>query len=339
MNIEGLPPRESGSFQPEPTRRRHPRLVIPTLLIVFGFLLLAGNLGWVPWGFWESLRYLWPLILVLLGIEIILTGRGAWGAIAIAVAVLLVVGTIAAAASLAPWSGSDRVWASWGPWWSGNGPFGQVVVPSGRIVTEEVDLRDFTGVDVSGPFEINLKRGDSYRVAISINDNLRDQLDVSKQGQTLRIGLKNAVVTSGAALQADVTMPALRSLRMSGATKGVIQGFKSSDDLNLELSGVSSLQGDVEAARMQIECSRASRASLRGAAEDIEIEASGASRLDMRDFSVGTANVAMSGACGAELTVTGRLDADLSGASWLSYYGDPTLGSTKTSGSSGLRHQ
>ena len=336
MSTEGLPPRESGSFQPEPPRRRYPRIVIPTLLIVFGFLLLANNLGWVSWGFWESLGYLWPLILVLMGIELILTGHGAWGAIAATLAVLLVVGTIAAAAFLAPWSGSDRVWASW---WTGSAPFGEVVVPSGRIVTEEVDLRDFTGVDVSGPFQINLKPGDSYRVAISINDNLRDKLDVSRQGQTLRIGLKNLSVTTGATFQADVTMPALRSLRMSGATKGVIQGFKSSDEFDLELSGASSLQGDVQAARMQIECSGASYANLRGAAGDIDIEASGASRLDMKDFSVGTANVAMSGACGAELTVIARLDAYLSGASRLSYYGDPTLGRTEISGGSDLRHQ
>ncbi len=56
-------------------RRRGPSIVGPLILIVLGVVFLLNTLEVLPWNVWESLWRLWPLVLVLIGLELLL-GRG-----------------------------------------------------------------------------------------------------------------------------------------------------------------------------------------------------------------------------------------------------------------------
>ena len=339
MSTEALPPQTNS--RSEPSRRRYPRVLLPMLLIIGGALLLASNLGWLPWSFWESAWRLWPVLLILLGLEVILTGRGVWSAIVTAVVVVFLVGVIGAAVFIAApwvsWGGPGFIWGSSS--WNHSGPFGTLVSPSGQVVTEELELQDFNAVEAYGPFEVDVKRADSYRTALIVDDNLRDRIEISKQGQTLRLQLRNVSLTGRPTLRVEVAMPDLRRLQLSGATRGTIGGFKSSSELDLNVSGASSLKGEVGTGRMRLDASGASRVELSGSADELTMSISGATHFNMQGFSAATANVQMSGASGGELTVSERLDADLSGASWLSYYGNPSLGRIQTSGGSGLNRR
>jgi len=75
---------------------------------------------------------------------------------------------------------------------------------------------------------------------------------------------------------------------------------------------------------------------LDGSANDMVASVSGASRLNLDDFTVNNADVSFSGASSGTINLDGRLDADLSGASRLSYIGEPTMGTINTSGASTL---
>ena len=110
-------------------------------------------------------------------------------------------------------------------------------------------------------------------------------------------------------------MPDLRALNFSGATKGTITGFSSSHDFNLDLSGASGLDGNIQAGDAMVMLSGASRVELEGSAKDINVNASGASRVNLSRFPVNNAQVLLSGASSGTINLNGRLDADLSGAS------------------------
>ena len=53
-------------------RRHHPSLVGPLILITIGVLLLLNQMGRLPGNIWWSLWRYWPVILILLGIEILI---------------------------------------------------------------------------------------------------------------------------------------------------------------------------------------------------------------------------------------------------------------------------
>lgn len=73
-------------------RSRGPRLFFPILLIVVGVVILLNNVGILPWSIWLSIGQLWPVVLILLGIEILVGRRNSWlGAVLAAVILIAVV--------------------------------------------------------------------------------------------------------------------------------------------------------------------------------------------------------------------------------------------------------
>jgi len=178
-------------------------------------------------------------------------------------------------------------------------------------------LSGFTRLEISHAFRVYLTRSDTYSVIVTADDNVWDDLQVTKSGDTLRIGLEpgfNSV--QNATLEAEVSMPTLAEARVSGASR--LTGQMDTGDVIFEVSG-------------------ASRLTLDGSGRDLRIEASGASQADLSGFVVDDADVEASGASTVTVYVTGRLNADASGASRVEYLGDPRLGAIDTSGASSVR--
>jgi hypothetical protein len=214
------------------------------------------------------------------------------------------------------------------------------ITGSGNVVTQEEAITGFDKVDISYSFETNISQGDTFRVLIHADDNLVEYLRVVKAGNTLQIGLKPGHPDiRSATLQAEVTMPDLAGLDMSGSSHVTITGFESAQALVVDASGASHLQGDVEAGDVTFDLSGSSKVILTGSAQSVTLEASGSSEIDLTDFPVVDANVNLSGGSEATVNPSGRLDVDASGASHLYYLGSPTLGKMDTSGSSSIEQK
>ena len=207
-----------------------------------------------------------------------------------------------------------------------------LLVGCGPVRTQEFNFTDFTRVEVGWAFRVEIVQSDSYSVSITADENLFNFIQVSQEGETLKIGLTQ--IMPFRTLKAEITMPDLYELSLSGATRGTVKGFSSSHDFILDLSGASRLSGDITAGDAQFIASGASTIQLQGSADDMTVNASGASRVELASFPVNNAQVILSGASRGTVNLGGRLDADLSGASTLNYSGNPTLGSIKTSGGS-----
>jgi hypothetical protein len=79
--------------EPRPRRHRGGGLVLPVILIALGAGLLLQNFGLLSPGVWAGVWRLWPLLLVLVGLDLLLGRRiGAVGMLGIA---LIVVGAVA----------------------------------------------------------------------------------------------------------------------------------------------------------------------------------------------------------------------------------------------------
>jgi hypothetical protein len=215
------------------------------------------------------------------------------------------------------------------------------ITGSGNVITQEENITGFDKVEVSNAFEVDIRQGDTFDVVIRVDDNLLDYLDVAKRGKTLKIGLKPGRIYNirKVTMEADVTMPELTGLALSGASHGTITGFESERDLEVHVSGASMLRGDIEAGDARLDVSGASQVTLSGSAEDVRIGASGASTANLADFPVGDAEVEASGASKVTVNPSGRLDAEASGASSVFYLGNPTLGNIDTSGASSVNRK
>jgi hypothetical protein len=214
---------------------------------------------------------------------------------------------------------------------------GQVsITGSGNVVTQEFDLSGFDRVEVSHAFDVKISQGSTYRVAVRVDGNVAEHLQIVTQGRTLKIGLKPRVynMVNVATMEAEVTMPDLVGVELSGATGCTVSGFESAAALDVDVSGASSLQGDIAAGDATFDVSGASKVTLSGAGGDARIDVSGASTVDLGRFSVADANVQASGASHVLVNSSGTLVVDASGASTVRYRGSPSLGSVESTGGS-----
>jgi hypothetical protein len=208
------------------------------------------------------------------------------------------------------------------------------LIGSGNLETEEYAFTDFTKVEIGSAFEFEIEQSSSYSINVTADDNVMDYVRVSQDGQTLKIGLRRVIWVGLVTLRASVTMPQLHGLTASGASRGTVSDFSSTEDLDITVSGASRLTGDITAGDVEFDISGASTIQLEGSANDMVADVSGASSFNLDDFTVNNADVDFSGASSGTINLSGRLDADLSGASRLWYIGEPTMGTIDTSGAS-----
>jgi len=202
-----------------------------------------------------------------------------------------------------------------------------------------VEFSDFTAVEVGWAFEVSITQSSAYSVVISADEKIFDNIEVTQIEETLVIGLESGTIDpSGLFRKAEITMPDLKKLILSGATQCTVAGFSNANPFILEVSGASSLELiNINVGDAEIEVSGASTLNARGSAQDLVAIVSGASRLDFSNFPVDNADMDVSGASRATITLEGNLDANVSGASTLEYIGDPTFGDINTSGGSTVK--
>jgi hypothetical protein len=226
--------------------------------------------------------------------------------------------------------------------------------------TKDFELKDFTRIELDGAFEAEVTRSDSFRVSITADDF--PHIRVEKRDHTLvirRQGIEWFAPFHGRP-RAMVTLPALKGLDISGASRGKFENFQSDDSLTVNLSGAShgealnisavkidvkvtgasSLTGNIKAKKdAKLEASGASRIELAGTGANVVMKVNGASKAELSEFPVQNANLEISGASNASVNLNGRLDANVSGASKLFWSGSPIMGDIQTSGASNLRRK
>lgn len=237
-------------------------------------------------------------------------------------------------------------------------------IGSGKVITEKKDFKNFTSLDISSAFEVDIIQSSTYSVEISADEDLFDYIEVSQTGSDLKIYLSPRHIFTdftlgNRVLKVVISMASLHELELSGASKGKITGFQSASPLRLdisgattlklinisagdtdfEVSGASKLTGNLTAGKAEFNVSGASSMELSGVTNDMEIEVSGASRADLEEFRAENVDVNLSGASEATVYVNKMLDIEVSGASRLYFVGNPTLGETDISGASTIKHK
>ncbi len=239
---------------------------------------------------------------------------------------------------------------------SGCGIF-RILRGSGDTLEKSFDFTGFTRVSAGWTFDVTVSESESYAIKITVDDNLEEYLNVNKDGDRLNITMKNGYSYHNTHFKAEVKLPRLTAVTLSGASKGSVSGFDSSDNFRLEVSGAShatladmsvgelavevsgasSVAGEINAnGDARLEASGASTIELSGSAEDADITSSGASTVKLEDFSVQDAHAEVSGASNATVNASGTLSAEVSGASHLYYTGSPAMGDIDVSGASSV---
>ena len=194
------------------------------------------------------------------------------------------------------------------------------IVGSGKMATKTWDIAGFNRLQIGSTFHAKISKGKAFKVTTTADDNVLPFVEVEKDGKSLKIGLKkDQNFKFEKSPEAEIVLPALARIELSGAAKGHLEGFDSEKDVAVHLSGASKLDGALSSVKAKLETSGASSLTLTGGAQEAELLGSGASHLVLSEFPVKQGKLDLSGASTAEIVVrsTAPFTATASGASKL----------------------
>jgi hypothetical protein len=189
---------------------------------------------------------------------------------------------------------------------------------SGNVRTENREISEFKAVDVSGAFEVEITTRKNFSLEVEADDNLLPLIKTEVDGDTLVIKSEKGFKT-GNPIKIRISAPDIDDLELSGASKVNLTNLKN-DSLKLDSSGASKIR-------------------IEGSTKNFEVEMSGASKLDAENLQAENVSVESSGASNLSVFVTNELSADLSGATSLTYSGNPKSVQKKASGASSVREK
>jgi len=136
--------------------------------------------------------------------------------------------------------------------------------------TEKLNLNNFTQVDIRGVFDFEIIKADSYCVTIT-----RNWFKLARAFQddgTLIIDhpwydVLGHLVKS----RVKVTMPEIRGLKVSKASKGAVTGFVSSNDYKLEVQGANRLSGEISKGDAKFNVEGATKTELTGSVKELKL--------------------------------------------------------------------
>jgi hypothetical protein len=231
---------------------------------------------------------------------------------------------------------------------------------SGFPKTTTYKLSSFTKIQAGDAFKVHVVPDPQFSVQVTCDDNIVRYLNVYQKSGVLHLDLKEGYTFMRIILSAEVHLPTMGGLDISGASMAKLDaGFSSSQPLDILVSGASSVESQgitagavtaevsgaselsimgIQATTLDAAVSGASSLLMKGAAGGEKLSASGASRADLIDCLAPHADVDLSGASKAYINVgNGSILLTASGASTLYFKGNPTFSFNELSGASEIK--
>ncbi|MDH3492090.1 MAG: DUF2807 domain-containing protein [Acidobacteriota bacterium] len=194
--------------------------------------------------------------------------------------------------------------------------FGSKIHGSGNIISETRNTGEFSGVQVGGILNVEIKRAEKLSVVVEADDNIAPNIKTVVKAGVLKIWSEKSFKSHGR-VTVRVTAPNIESIDTSGVANVIFTGV-SNESLEIEASG-------------------ASKVELEGTVDSLDVDMSGASKVKASKLVAARVEVDGSGASALAIKVTSALRADLSGASSVRYTGDPLELQKSVSGAGKVR--
>ncbi|MCB2112698.1 MAG: DUF2807 domain-containing protein [Parvularculaceae bacterium] len=173
---------------------------------------------------------------------------------------------------------------------------------AGETMSRTYDVRDFSSIEISGAYELDVAVGGEYGVRLEgPSKEMERALVKVADGALVLASRKHRGDRDG--LKASVTMPALDRLSVSGIVDADIRGVDAAG-FKMNLSGV----GEVD---------------IQGRCRSLHARVSGVGELDAKSFECASVDVSLSGMGEASVYARERAKAEVSGMGEINIYGSP----------------
>lgn len=202
---------------------------------------------------------------------------------------------------------------------------------NGDIRSEKRLVDNFTEIQLTGNYEIGLKKGPKGQVVIVTDSNLLQFIDTEVHNEVLIVE-STKKIRSNEGIKIYVTYQELVSLKSIGASTIKSESPIISERFELEIPGASLVDLEVEVKDLEIMLAGAGSVKLKGRADNQTVSLRGVGNFEAFELESQSCEVTVSGMGGAEVNVKENLNARVNGVGSIKYRGNPHTVDDKVSG-------
>jgi len=204
------------------------------------------------------------------------------------------------------------------------------IIGGGAVKDESRTVGSFSAIHISAPVKavITVQEGAAPSLQLNGYENLLKEIKTEIRNNVLTISLPDGMhVETDKNVVATITVPALVSLDLSGASDAEISGKITGKEFSFDISGSGNvIADDISVTSFSVDVSGSGNVEVKaGNVQDADYEVSGSGSISTFGLQVQNAQASVSGAGNIELTAMQKLDADISGAGNVQYKGHPQL--------------
>ncbi len=198
-------------------------------------------------------------------------------------------------------------------------------------------LNEFKNISVSSGIDIYLDPTGKNLAELVTDKNVINAVIVEQDGNTLTFKLKENVRKTTKGIKIYLSYKTIEGIGASGGSDVYMinkSAILKSRSLSIDASGGSDLRLDISVELLKCESSGGSDIFLNGTANTAVFSCSGGSDVKAKELTTHTCSIESSGGSDAIVTATQSIKVDASGASDVTYYGNPKSISVSKSGAS-----
>lgn len=202
--------------------------------------------------------------------------------------------------------------------------YAQVTKGEGSLKTDIRELSGFNEIIAQGHFDLTLVQGEKEGVRIETNENLIDLFQTRLEGKILYITM-TADIRKYSAMNVTISIKDLKKIVLLNEVSMNSNSVIHFDQLELFSGGMSKINLEVYAAKLDVQITDGTYAYLKGFAENLLIKAHDETELNAFDLKVDNCQILSSGLTEVMVNVEKDLKLMVSGSSNVYYIGETEI--------------
>lgn len=197
------------------------------------------------------------------------------------------------------------------------------ISPKGNIESKNIDISEFSSLDMEGKFRVFYARGTKNFVEIETYPNIANNLDVDVKDKTLFIKEKRG--TKGVDFY-NVTIYSkynLEKISIADSVEMNISSVIKTDNFKLNLKNNATFMGSVNTRRAEVDMQNRSRANFLGFTKEAVIKISDTASLIAPYWKIDNLNIDSKNGNYAEVNVKDSLKGHIQNTAKFLYYNEP----------------
>lgn len=192
----------------------------------------------------------------------------------------------------------------------------------GPVVITQKEVEPFSKIKLETDGKVVVRQDAVQSVKIVAQQNIADAIYTVVQNNTLKI-YTDKWLSTNEDVTFEIVVPRLEGITLSGSGNLISEGTIKTTELEIEISGSGSTNLDVVTNKLECDISGSGNVAIKGSSNRTEIEISGSGAYKGFECFTTDCKASISGSGIAELTVSGQLDAHISGSGVINYKGQP----------------